>query len=140
MQATRIRKDADDLVNKDKQLFTLYSGHNPILEALGEIFSYTTEGAALGSMTGGAVGSVAAGIGAVPGSVAGAGIGAVVGLMYGAYDYLFNGKSEIDTRAYDRPMSAVRNENYANSIKTRQSYKNFRNKQIDSELQDILDI
>ena len=139
MSASRIRKDADDLVNKDKQLFTL-SGHNPILEALGEIASYTMNSAAVGSLAGGALGSFGFGIGAVPGSIAGATIGAAAGLLYGGYDYLFNGKSKIDTSAYDKPLSAVRNENYINSIKTRQSYKEFRNKEIQDELEDIVNI
>ncbi len=129
-QASSIRKQADELVNKDKSLFTT-SGHNPILEAFGEIFSDVTTSVAAGTTVGGA-------IGAVPGSAVGAFVGLASGLLYGVYDYIANGRSKLDTSSYDKPLSSNRVENYVNAIKSRQSYKDFRQKQIQDEQEDLL--
>jgi uncharacterized protein YcfJ len=109
-------------VNKDKNLFTL-SGHNPILEAIGEIASYSTEGLSVGGVAGGAFGGPA-------GAGAGAIIGLIGGALYGGYDYIAKDKHKIDRSSYAKPLSEDRNENYANAIKTRQSYKNVRSGQI----------
>lgn len=136
-QASSIRKQADELVNKDKSLFTT-SGHNPILEAFGEIFSDVTTSVAAGTTVGGAIGSAFAGVGAVPGSAAGAFVGLATGLLYGVHDYIANGRSKLDTSSYDKPLSSNRVENYVNAIKSRQSYKDFRQKQIQDEQEDLL--
>ena len=122
--AMSVRKQADELVNKDKNLFTL-SGHNPITEAIGEIASYSTEGMA----TGAAVGKY----GGPKGAVVGALVGLAGGLLYGGYDYVASERYNIDRSSYTTPLSADRNENYANAIKTRQSYKDFRANQIKDE-------
>lgn len=128
--AVSIRKQADELVNKDKNLFTL-SGHNPILEAIGEIASYSTEGLSVGGVAGGAFGGPA-------GAGAGAIIGLIGGALYGGYDYIAKDKHKIDRSSYAKPLSEDRNENYANAIKTRQSYKNVRSGQIQDEQEDLL--
>lgn len=124
-------KQADDIVKKDKQLFTLSGGHNPILEAVGEIIDYGTESASAGAVAGGLFGPAGAMFGAL--------IGSAGGLLYGGYDYIKNGRMDIDRSAYETPISKNRNENYANSIKTRQSYKQFRSNQINEEQQDLFD-
>lgn len=128
--AMSVRQQADELVNKDKNLFTL-SGHNPILEAIGEIASYSTEGLSIGGIAGGSFGGPA-----------GAGIGAIVGLiggaLYGGYDYIAKDKHKIDRSSYSTPLSQNRNENYINAIKSRQSYKDVRSKQIQDEQEDLL--
>lgn len=112
-------------MNKDKSLFTT-SGHNPILEAFGEIFSDVTTSVAAGTTVGGAIGSAFAGVGAVPGSAVGAFVGLATGLLYGVHDYIASGRSKLDTSSYDKPLSSNRVENYVNAIKSRQSYKDFR--------------
>lgn len=128
--AASIRKQADELVNKDKYLFTL-SGHNPILEAIGEIASYSTEGLSAGGVAGGAFGGPA-------GAGAGAIIGLIGGALYGGYDYIAKDKHKIDRSSYSKPLSTDRNENYINAIKTRQSYKDVRAGQIQDEQEDLL--
>lgn len=124
-------KKADDIVRRDKQSFTLKDGHNPILEAIGEIADHASTGAAagatVGSPIGGPVGSVVGGI-----------LGAIGGALYGGYDYFASGRNNIDRSAYEEPLSEDRNVNYANSIKTRESYKQFRSKQIEDEQADLL--
>ena len=128
--AVSVRQQADELVNRDKSLFTL-SGHNPILEAIGEIASYSIEGLSVGGIAGGSFGGPA-----------GAGIGAIVGLiggaLYGGYDYIAKDKHKIDRSSYSTPLSQNRNENYINAIKSRQSYKDVRSKQIQDEQEDLL--
>lgn len=128
--AVSVRKQADELVNRDKSLFTL-SGHNPILEAIGEIASYSIEGLSVGGIAGGSFGGPA-----------GAGVGAIVGLiggaLYGGYDYIAKDKHKIDRSSYSTPLSQNRNENYINAIKSRQSYKDVRSKQIQDEQEDLL--
>ena len=133
----RIIDDANNLVNKDKQLVNL-SGHNPILEAIGEIFSQVTTGSAIGTIAGGAVGSAVGGVGAAPGAKIGSIIGGIGGLLYGGYDYFASGRSDIDRSAYEAPLSENRFENYANAIKSRQSYKDFRRRQIEDQQEDLL--
>lgn len=127
--ATSVINQANALVNKDKQLFT-FTGHNPIMEAVGEISSYAGEGAS----TGGTVGSY----GGPEGTVAGAIIGLIGGILYGGYDYVAKDKYKIDRSSYTKPLSKNRNENYANAIKTRQSYKDVRSSQIQDEQEDLL--
>jgi len=109
--AVSVRQQADELVNRDKSLFTL-SGHNPILEAIGEIASYSIEGLSAGGIAGGSFGGPA-----------GAGVGAIVGLiggaLYGGYDYIAKDKHKIDRSSYSTPLSQNRNENYINAIKSR---------------------
>lgn len=119
--AMSVRKQADELVNKDKRLFTL-SGHNPILEAIGEIASYSVEGMSAGGMLGAYGGPEGAAVGAI--------VGLIGGALYGGYDYIAKDKNKIDRSSYSKPLSADRNENYANAIKTRQSYKDVRAGQI----------
>jgi hypothetical protein len=117
-------------VNKDKNLFTL-SGHNPITEAIGEIASYVTEGASSGAAAGGVIaGPLGAAVGAIGGLIGGA--------LYGGFDYVASGRYKIDRSSYSTPLSDDRNENYANAIKTRQSYKDFRANQIQDEQEDLL--
>ena len=128
---------ANEIVNKDKSLFTL-SGHNPIMEAIGEMIDYTSTGAAIGSTAGGVVGAHAGGIGAIPGTVGGAILGAIGGAIYGGIDYITSGRNKIDSSSYEQPLSEDRNVNYANAIKTRQSYKDFRSNQIQDEQEDLL--
>ena len=127
--AMSVRKQADELVNKDKSLFTL-SGHNPILEAIGEIASYSVEGMSAGGILGA--------YGGPEGAAAGAIIGLIGGALYGGYDYIAKDKNKIDRSSYSKPLSADRNENYANAIKTRQSYKDVRAGQIQDEQEDLL--
>ena len=127
--AMSVRKQADELVNKDKSLFTL-SGHNPILEAIGEIASYSVEGMSAGGILGV--------YGGPEGAAAGAIIGLIGGALYGGYDYIAKDKNKIDRSSYSKPLSADRNENYANAIKTRQSYKDVRAGQIQDEQEDLL--
>lgn len=117
------------MVNKDKNLFT-FSGHNPIMEAIGEIASYSTEGLSAGGMAGAHFGPAGAGIGAI--------IGLIGGALYGGYDYIAKDKYKIDRSSYSKPLSQNRNENYANAIKTRQSYKDVRAGQIQDEQEDLL--
>ena len=119
--AVSVRKQADELVNKDKSLFTL-SGHNPILEAIGEIASYSVEGMSAGGMLGAYGGPEGAAVGAI--------VGLIGGALYGGYDYIAKDKNKIDRSSYSKPLSVDRNENYANAIKTRQSYKDVRAGQI----------
>lgn len=121
---------ADDLVRRDKQSFTLLNGHNPILEAIGEIADYTSTGAAIGATAGG--------WGGPAGSFAGGIIGAIGGALYGGYDYFASGRKDIDRSAYEEPLNEDKKVNYANSIKTRESYKQFRSKQIEDEQSDLL--
>ena len=137
LQKQQILDDANKIVSNDKSLFTL-SGHNPIMEAIGEMIDYTSTGAAIGGTAGGVIGAYAGGIGAIPGSVGGAILGAIGGAIYGGIDYFTSGRNKIDSSSYDQPLSDNRNVNYANAIKTRQSYKDFRSKQIQDEQEDLL--
>lgn len=136
-QKEQTLEKANELVNKDKSLFTL-SGHNPITEAILEMIDYTSTGAAIGGTAGGVVGAHAGGIGAVPGTVGGAILGAIGGAIYGGIDYFTSGRNKIDSSSYEQPLSDDRNVNYANAIKTRQSYKDFRSNQIQDEQEDLL--
>lgn len=129
---------ADEIVRRDKQLFTLKDDKNPILEAIGEIIDYTTTGASIGAAGGGAIGSVG-GVTAVAGAAIGGILGAIGGALYGGYDYIASGRSQIDRSSFTEPLSEDRNVNYANAIKTRESYKQFRANQIEDEQQDLLD-
>lgn len=131
-------QQADNLVKRDKQSFTLLDGHNPILEAIGEITDYISTGAAAGAAIGGAAATASTGIGGPVGSFAGGIIGAIGGALYGGYDYFASGRNNIDRSAYEEPLSDDKNTNYANSIKTRESYKQFRGKQIEDEQADLL--
>ena len=131
-------QQADNLVKRDKQSFTLLDGHNPILEAIGEITDYISTGAAAGAAIGGAAATASTGISGPVGSFAGGIIGAIGGALYGGYDYFASGRNNIDRSAYEEPLSDDRNVNYANSIKTRESYKQFRGKQIEDEQADLL--
>ena len=128
--AISIRKSADELVRKDKSLFT-FSGHNPILEAIGEIGSYVTTGSSGGAAIGSPFGGPA-------GAVTGAIVGAIGGALYGGVDYVLSGRDKIDRSSYREPLSDDKNINYANAIKTRQSYKDFRSNQIQDEQEDLL--
>jgi hypothetical protein len=110
-------------------LFTFY-GHNPILEAIGEIFDYTTTGAGIGAVAGSHI--------PVLGNLVGGALGGIGGAIYGVYDHFASGRSKIDGSTYDTPLSDDRNENYANAIKTRQSYKDFRENAIKEEQNDLL--
>lgn len=82
-----------------------------MLEAIGEIFDYTTTGASMGAV----VGSYIPALGNIVGGIAG-GIG---GLGYGIYDHIASERGDIDRSTYEKPLSENRNENYANAIKTR---------------------
>lgn len=126
---TQTREQADAIVKRDKQLFTLY-GHNPILEAIGEIFDYTTTGAGIGAVAGSHI--------PVLGNLAGGALGGISGAIYGIYDHFASGRGNIDRSTYEKPLSEDRNENYANAIKTRQSYKDFRANAIQDEQEDLL--
>ncbi len=121
---TQTREQADAIVKRDKQLFTLY-GHNPILEAIGEIFDYTTTGAGIGAVAGSHI--------PVLGNLVGGALGGISGAIYGIYDHFASGRGNIDRSTYEKPLSENRNENYANAIKTRQSYKDFRANAIQDE-------
>ena len=128
-QYTQTREQADAIVKRDKQLFTLY-GHNPILETIGEMFDSTTTGASAGAIAGSAIPGV--------GNVAGGIVGAVAGIAHGIYDYFSSNRGTIDRSSYTQPLSEDRNKNYADAIKTRQSYKDFRQNAITDEQEDLL--
>jgi hypothetical protein len=128
-QYTQTREQADAIVKRDKQLFTLY-GHNPILEVIGEMFDSATTGASAGAT----VGSAIPGVGTVAGGI----VGAVAGIAHGIYDYFDSNRNAIDRSSYTEPMSDDRNKNYADAIKTRQSYKDFRQNAINEEQADLL--
>ena len=131
-----IIQKADNLVRDDKNLIS-FSGHNPILEAIGEIFDTTSTVASVGAGTGSAVGSIIPGAGNTAGAAIGGIVGGIGGFGYGVYDLFSSGRTEIDRSAYTEPESNNRFENYANSIKTRQSYKDFRAKQIQEQQNDL---
>jgi len=115
---TSILEKANGIVKRDKQLFSI-NGHNPILEAVGEIADETSTYAAGGAMVGSAAGSVAPGAGNVVGGGSGGALGAIIGFAKGIYDYFDDGIYNIDRSAYNQPLSDDRNINFANSIATR---------------------
>jgi uncharacterized membrane protein len=82
------------------------------LEAVGEIGSYATTGAAGGTAIGSPFGGPA-------GAAVGAIVGAIGGALYGGIDYVFSGRNKIDRSSYKEPLSDNKNINYANAIKTR---------------------
>jgi len=109
------------------------------MEAIGEVIDNTTTGAGAGSIAGGATGSIVGGpAGGAAGGVIGAVLGAIGGFGYGIYDLFSKGRDEIDRSSYTAPESENRFENYKNAIISRQSYKNFRAKQIEEEQEDLL--
>lgn len=126
---TQTREQADTIVKRDKQLFSWYA-HNPILEAIGEIFDYTTTGAGIGAVAGSHI--------PVLGNIVGGAVGGIAGLTYGMYDLIASHRNQIDRSSYTNPLSENRNENYADAIKTRQSYKDFRSNAIANEQEDLL--
>lgn len=126
---TQTREQADAIVKRDKQLFSWYA-HNPILEAIGEVFDYTTTGAGIGAVAGSHI--------PVLGNVVGGAVGGIAGFGYGIYDLIASGRTGIDRSSYANPLSENRNENYIDAIKTRQSYKDFRSNAIADEQEDLL--
>ena len=126
---TQTREQADAIVKRDKQLFSWYA-HNPILEAIGEVFDYTTTGAGIGAVAGSHI--------PVLGNIVGGAVGGIAGFGYGIYDLIASGRTGIDRSSYVNPLSEHRNENYADAIKTRQSYKDFRSNAIADEQEDLL--